>query len=44
MSVGGFMPYRQPGSFSCQKHVWMNSVLVENKFGLFQSWAIESMR
>ena len=26
------------------KPVWTYSVLVENKFGLFQSWVIESMR
>ena len=35
MSVGGFTPYRQLGSFSRRKHVWTYSVLVENKFGLF---------
>ena len=32
------------GSFSQRKPVRTYSVLVENKFGLFQSWVIESMR
>ena len=29
---------------SRQKHVWTSSVLDENRFGLIQSWVIESMR
>ena len=29
---------------SQQKQVWTYSVPEENKFGLFQSWVIESMR
>ena len=37
MSVGGFTPYRQLGSFLRRKHVWTYSVFVKNKFGLFQS-------
>ena len=44
MSVGGFTPYRQLGSYSWRKQVLTYSVLVEDKFGLFQSWVIESMR
>ena len=36
MSVGGFTPCRQLGSYSRRKQVWTYSVLVENKFGLFQ--------
>ena len=36
MSVEGFTPCRQLGSYSRQKQVWTYSVLVENKFGLFQ--------
>ena len=44
MSVGCFTPYRQLGSFSRRKQVLTYSVLVENKFGLFQSGVIESMR
>ena len=36
VSVGGFMPCRQLGSYSWRKQVWTYSVLVENKFGLFQ--------
>ena len=44
VSVGCFTPYRQLGSFSRRKQVWAYSVLVENKFGIFQSWVIESMR
>ena len=43
MSVGCFTPYRQLGSCARRKPVWTYSVLVENKFGLFQSWVIESM-
>ena len=31
-------------SFSGQKTVWTYSFLDENKFGLFQSWMIDSMR
>ena len=30
------MPCRQLGSYSLRKQVWTYSVLVENKFGLFQ--------
>ena len=44
VSVGCFTPYRQLGSFSRGEPVWRYSVLVEKKFGLFQSWVIESMR
>ena len=36
VSVGGFTPCRQLGSYSRRKQVWTYSVLVENKFGLFQ--------
>ena len=36
MSVGGFTPCRQLGSYSRRKQVWTYSVLVENKFGLLQ--------
>ena len=36
MSVGGFTPCRQLGSYSRRKQVRTYSVLVENKFGLFQ--------
>ena len=36
VSVGGFTPCRQLRSYSRQKQVWTYSVLVENKFGLFQ--------
>ena len=43
-SVGCFTPYQQLGSFSRRKQVWTYSVLVENKFRLFQSWVIESLR
>ena len=38
MSVGGFTSYGQLGSFSRRNHVLTYSVLVENKFGHFQSW------
>ena len=34
MSVGGFTPYQQLGSFSQRKEVWTYSVF----FSLFQSW------
>ena len=44
VSVGCFTPYRQLGSFSRRKQVLTYSVLVENKFGPFQSGVIESMR
>ena len=44
MSVGCFKLYRQLGSFSRRKPVGTYSVLVKNKFGLFQYWVIESMR
>ena len=44
VSVGCFTPYRQLGLFSRGKQVWTYSVLDENKFGLFQSWVIKSMR
>ena len=37
MSVGCFTPYQQLESYSLLKPVWTFSVLVENKFGLFQS-------
>ena len=30
--------------FTAKKQVCTNSVLDENRFGLFQSWMIESMR
>ena len=36
MSVGGFTPCRQLGSYSRRKQVWTYAVLVENKFGPFQ--------
>ena len=32
-----FTPYQQLGSYSRRKPVWTFSVLVKNKFGLFQS-------
>ena len=35
MSVGGFTPYLQLGSYSQKKLVLMYSVLAENKFGVF---------
>ena len=44
MSVGGFTLYGQLRSFSWRKHVWTYSVLVENKFGLFQSLGNKASR
>ena len=44
VSVGGFTLYRQLGSFSRAKTSFDYSVLVENKFGLFQSLLNESTR
>ena len=38
------MPCRQLGSYSRRKQVFTYSVLVENRFGPFQSWVIESMK
>ena len=36
VSVGSFKPCRQLGSYSRRKQVWTYSVLVKNKFGLFE--------
>ena len=36
MSVGGFTPCRQLGSYSRRKQFWTYSVLIESKYGLFQ--------